>query len=343
MTPLLTSLLGDDTIAAMLSDTAQLHAMLAVERSLAEASAEVGWIAPDSATAIGEVIGAFSPDWDRLKQGMTRDGVVVPELVAQLRQRLPEAHREALHKGATSQDIVDTALMLQLGKVLVLLEPRIGDILAQLAMLAGHYGDRPLMAHTRMQAALPTRWGDKLGSWAEPLARHLSALEAMRSDVLRVQLGGPVGDRSSFNGHGDAIAASLARRLGLADAKPWHATRDAVVGLGNRLALLTGTLGKIGADVALLAQTEVQAVTLADGGGSSAMAHKSNPVAAEALVALARFNAGLAGTLQQAMVHEYERSGAAWTLEWLTLPPMLETAGASLSTTLRLLEQIRIS
>ena len=97
------------------------------------------------------------------------------------------------------------------------------------------------------------------------------------------------------------------------------------------------------ADVALLAQSEVHAITLAHGGGSSAMAHKSNPVAAETLVALARFNAGLAGTLQQAMVHEYERSGAAWTLEWLTLPPMLETTGASLLTTQRLLEQIQIS
>lgn len=343
MTPVLSALAGDDTIADLLSDEAQLHALLAVERSLAEASAEAGWIGADSAAAIVEVIDAFSPDWGRLKQGMSRDGVVVPELVAQLRRRLPEAHREALHKGATSQDIVDTALMLQLGKVLVLIEPRIGDILARLTMLAGHYGDRPLMAHTRMQAALPTRWGDKLQSWAQPLVRHLAALEAMRGDALRVQLGGPVGDRSSFGGHGDAIAASLSRRLALVDAEPWHANRESVVGLGGRLAMLTGTLGKIGADVALLAQSEVHAITLAHGGGSSAMAHKSNPVAAETLVALARFNAGLAGTLQQAMVHEYERSGAAWTLEWLTLPPMLETTGASLLTTQRLLEQIQIS
>lgn len=343
MTPLISALAGDDAIADLLSDEAHLHALLAVERTLAEASAESGWISPDSATAIAEVIEAFSPDWERLKQGMARNGVVVPELVAQLRQRLPEAHRAALHKGATSQDIIDTALMLQLGKVLVLIEPRIGDILAQLDMLAGHYGDHPLMAHTRMQAALPTHWGDKLVGWAEPLGRHLAALETLRSGALPVQLGGPVGDRSSFGGYGDAIAASIARRLGLVDAAPWHANRETIVGLGGRLAMLTGTLGKLGADVALLAQTEVKAVTLTDGGVSSAMAHKSNPVAAETLVALARFNAGLAGTLQQAMVHEYERSGAAWTLEWLVLPPMLETAGASLRTTRLLLEQIRIS
>ncbi len=343
MTSLLSALVGDDSIAALLNDAAQLHAMLAVERTLAEASAEVGWIAADSAIAIGEVVAAFSPDWDKLKQGMARDGVVVPELLAQLRRRLPEDHREALHKGATSQDIIDTALMLQVGKALVLLEPRIGDILARLTVLSGRFGQQPLMAHTRMQAALPTRWGAKLDSWAEPLGRHLKSLERMRSEVLVLQLGGPVGDRSSFGGHGDALAAAMACRLDLGNAPPWHATRDSIVGLGGRLALLTGTLGKIGADIALLAQTEVHALTLADGGGSSAMAHKSNPVAAETLVALARYNAGLAGTLQQAMVHEYERSGAAWTLEWLTLPPMLETTGASLRLAIQLLDQIRIT
>ena len=109
---------------------------------------------------------------------------------------------------------------------------------------------------------------------------------------------------------------------------------------GGLLALISGSLGKIGADVALLAQSEVRAIRLSGGGGSSAMAHKSNPVRAEVLVSLARFNAGLSGTLQQAMVHENERSGAAWTLEWLVLPQMLVTAGASLRLAGELLGQV---
>lgn len=343
MTPLLSALAGDDAVATLLADEAQLQAMLSVERALAEASAETGFIAPSDAVAIGKIIDGFEPDWTSLRDGMARDGVVVPALVAQLRSRLPEVQRPALHKGATSQDIVDTALMLQVGKVLVLIEQRIGELIAQLEALDAEHGNRSMMAHTRMQVALATHWHAKIESWVEPLLRHQRGLRAIRPALLVVQLGGPVGDRGSFDGHGDAIAAGMAQRLDLGIATPWHATRDPIVALGSRLALLTGSLGKIGADVALLAQTEVGAVSLVGGGGSSAMAHKSNPVAAEVLVALARFNAGLAGTLQHAMVHEYERSGAAWTLEWLTLPQMFETTGASLRLAHQLLRQIRIN
>lgn len=343
MTTLLSALAGDAEIAALIADAAQVEAMLAVERSLAAASAEAGLIPDGAAAAIGAAIDGFTPDWEELRHGMERDGVVVPALVTQLRAAVSEGHRAALHKGATSQDIVDTALMLQTAKVLDVLEARLSQLLAALDDLRTANADRPLTAHTRMQVALTSTWGTKLMSWIEPLQRHLRALEGMRRSLLVIQLGGPVGDRASFEGKGDAIAAGLARALDLGLAAPWHATRDPIVALGDRLALLTGSLGKIGADVALLAQTEVGAVQLEGGGGSSAMPHKSNPVSAEVLVALARYNAGLAGTLQQAMVHEYERSGAAWTLEWLTLPQIFVATGASLRLALRLMQQIRLA
>ena len=122
-----------------------------------------------------------------------------------------------------------------------------------------------------------------------------------------------------------------------------QATRDPIIALGSLLAQISGSLGKLGMDVTLLAQNEVGAVRLEGGGGSSAMSHKSNPVNAEVLVALARYNAGLAGTLNQALIHENERSGAAWTLEWLTLPPMLVTTGASLRLAALLLGQLIIA
>lgn len=343
MTPLLASLAGDPEIEALLSDDAQLTAMLAVERALAHASADAGLITAPAADAIAAAIAAFTPDRAALATAIARDGVVVPALVAQLRATIAEPHRAALHKGATSQDIVDTALMLQTAKILDILQSHLTALLTRLADLHKSHGDRKLMAHTRMQAALETTWSDKLQSWSDPLQRHLRALETMRRGLLVIQLGGPVGDRRSFDGKGDAIAAALAKHLDLGLAAPWHTTRDPIVALGDRLALITGSLGKIGADITLLSQTEVAALTLAGGGASSAMAHKSNPVAAELLVALARFNAGLAGTLQQAMVHEYERSGAAWTLEWLTLPQMFVTTGASLRHATTLLDQIRIT
>lgn len=343
MNPLLSALAGDAEIEKMLSDEAQLSHMLAVEGALAEASADCGWISEEAAKAVHAAIVGFVPDPADLALGMARDGVVVPALVRQLRALVAAPHGEALHRGATSQDVVDTALMLQVARIFDVYETRLTALLTRLEALATEAEDRPLMAHTRMQAALPSTWAAKIGSWSEPLQRHLRALAAMRRSLLVVQLGGPVGDRGSFEGHGDAIAAGLARRLDLGIAGPWQATRDPIVALGNLLALISGSLGKLGADVALLAQTEVGAIRLEGAGGSSAMAHKANPVNAEVLVALARYNGGLAGTLQQAMVHEYERSGAAWTLEWLTLPPMLITTGASLRLGLRLLEQMHLT
>jgi 3-carboxy-cis,cis-muconate cycloisomerase len=339
---LLSTLAGDPEIEALLSDAAQLDAMLEFERTLAEACAEVGFISEDAATAIVAALGSFRPDWSGLEAGMSQDGVVVPALVKQLKALVPEPHRAALHQGATSQDVIDTALMLQLAKIFAVYEARLTNLLETLDALASNHGDQPLMAHTRMQVALPTTWGAKLASWSEPLKRQLRALVAMRRSLLVIQLGGPVGDRGSFGSHGDAIAAGMAKRLDLGLATPWQATRDPIVALGSLLAQVSGSLGKLGVDVTLLAQNEVAAVRLAGGGGSSAMAHKSNPVNAEVLVALARYNAGVAGTLNQAMVHENERSGAAWTLEWLTLPPMLVATGASLRLAALLLGQLTI-
>ena len=338
---LLSALAGDAEIEALLTDAAQIRAMLAVEQALAEASADIGWISGEAASAVAEAIAGFEPHWPGLEAGMAQDGVVIPALVKQLRSQVPEAHRAALHRGATSQDVIDTALMLQLVPVFDIYETRLQALLARLDQLAQDWAGRPLMAHTRMQVALPTTWTAKLAAWSDPLQRHLRALSAMRRSLLVIQLGGPVGDRSSFDGHGDALAQALARRLDLGIAAPWQTGRDPIVALGALLALISGSLGKIGADLALLAQNEVAAVKLEGGGGSSAMAHKANPVNAEVLVALARANAGLAGTLQQAMVHEYERSGAAWTLEWLTLPAMLVNTGACLRLGTKLIEQLR--
>lgn len=340
--PLLSALTGDEEIEILLSDAAQLAAMLRFEQALAEAEAEAGMISAEAATAVTAAIHAFEPDWSDLAVGMARDGVVLPALLAQLRSRVAAPYSNALHQGATSQDAIDTALVLQLASVIPVLVARLTTLLDVLEAMVDRHGARALMAHTRMQRALPYSWGAKLATWLAPLRRHLAALQGTRGSLLVIQLGGPIGDRSSFGEHGEAVARSLARQLDLGLAEPWQTARDPLVGFASVLALLTGTLGKIGADVALLAQNEIGAVTLSGGGGSSSMPHKSNPVNAEVLVALARYNAGLVGTLQQAMVHENERSGAAWTLEWLTLPSIATTAGASLRLGQTLLCQLGI-
>lgn len=340
--PLLNALTGDEEIEALFGDEAQLAAILRFEGALAEAEAEAGMISAEAAAAVASGIAAFLPDWNDLAVGMARDGVVVPALVAQLRRYIAAPHAEALHKGATSQDAVDTALVLQLTKVIAVFVARLDSLLDALQVMSDQHGSKPMMAHTRMQRALPYTWGAKLATWIAPLRRHLAALQATRRGLLAIQLGGPIGDRSSFGAYGEAVARSLARRLDLGLAEPWQSARDPLIGFASQLGLLTGTLGKIGADVALLAQNEIGAVTLWGGGGSSSMAHKSNPVAAEVLVALARYNAGLVGTLQQSMVHENERSGAAWTLEWLSLPPLLIATGASLRLCRILMDQLAV-
>jgi len=345
MTPnrsLLSALTGDEEIELLLGDEAQVAAMVRVEIALAQAEADTGMISAAAAAVIAEGLHGFTPDWPDLASGMTRDGVVVPALVEQMRQHLDPQHAGALHKGATSQDIIDTALILQIAQVIALYLSRLNALLQDLDDLGERYGSRTMMAHTRMQRALPYTFAAKLATWTAPLRRHLAALQDVRRSLLVIQLGGPIGDRSSFGSDGEAVARGLAQNLDLGFAEPWHTARDPLIGFAALLGLLTGTLGKLGADVALLAQNEIAAVALAGGGCSSSMAHKSNPVNAEVLIALARSNAGLVGTLQQSMIHENERSGSAWTLEWLTLPAILVTTGASLRLGKALLGQLRM-
>ena len=327
MPGLLSALVGDAEIEALFSAEAEIAALVQFEVALAGAEADVGLISADAAERITAVCEIFAPDAERLAAGLAKDGVVVPELLRQLRKDIGDPHAEALHLGATSQDVIDTGLMLRLKKLCGILDTRLGALAGKLAALSSAAGETALMAHTRMQVALPITAADKVESWAAPLRRHRERLGALE---FPVQLGGPVGNGESFEGKADDIRAGLAERLGLLTAKPWQAERDRIADIAHVLTLIAGSLGKLGQDLALMAQNEVGAVKLAGGGGSSAMAHKQNPVGAEVLVALARFSAGLNGTLAQSMVHENERSGAAWTLEWMVLPQIAVAAGSSL-------------
>ena len=340
--PLLSALVGDEEVEALFSSEAELAALLEVEAALAEAEAKAGLIGADAAVRIGDACRDFSPDWNALAKGLARDGVVVPELVRQLRDAVGEPHRGAVHMGATSQDIVDTGLMLRLRRVVAILSGRLEALVIALEEASVRDGAVPLTAHTRMQAALAFTAADKIETWRAPLERQAEELRRLGPSIFVVQLGGPVGTRSGFDGKGDAVAREMAKALGLADAPCWHSERDRIARFAAWLSLISGLLGKIGQDVALMTQSEVGAAGISGAGGSSSMPHKANPVPAEVLVALARFNAGLLGALNQALVHENERSGAAWTLEWLVLPQMAVTTATGLATALRLVKSLRI-
>lgn len=331
--PYLSSLLGDEEVAAWFSADADLSAMLAFERALAAVEAEAGIIPAEAGDAIAAALVEPPVDLGVLRRGTARDGVVIPSLVAELRAIVGEPHGAHVHFGATSQDVIDTSLALRLKEVSAVLLRRLSAVIDRLDDLDQRDGSTSVMAHTRMQAAIPVTAARKIASWRDPLARHRDMLDQIRDDVAVLSFGGAAGTLEKLGARAPNVTRELAARLGLgATPRPRHSERDGIVAFAGWLSMVTGSLGKMGQDIALMAQSEMGEVKLSSGGGSSAMPHKVNPVGAELLVTFARFNATLVGGMHQSLVHENERSGAAWTLEWMLLPQMAIANGAALRT-----------
>ncbi|EJB01673.1 3-carboxy-cis,cis-muconate cycloisomerase [Rhizobium leguminosarum bv. trifolii WSM597] len=324
--PFLSGLLGDDEIAPYFSAEADIRAMLSFEAALAKAEAAHGLIAAEAARRIAEICAGFSADLLHLRAAAARDGVVVPELITQLRTEVGEEAAKSLHLGATSQDVIDTGLMIRLKAIVFLFAGRLSAIVAGLDGLDRQFGRNRLMGHTRMQAAIPISVSDRLAAWRAPLEIYRDRLT---EQSFPVQFGGAAGTLDKLGPQGPAIRASLAQELGLTDTRQWQSGRLPIADIAGMFASISGSLGKIGQDIALLAQAGGE-IEIAGGGSSSAMAHKQNPVAAETLVSLARFNATALSGIHHSLVHEQERSGAAWTLEWLLLPQMTMATAAGL-------------
>lgn len=338
-------LFADHEIVRLFGTRATLDAMMRFERVLTEALGASGAASDATVAAALNAMTTFVPDLDAIERASLVDGLPVPEFVRQLKEHVRGAAGDdalaTVHIGATSQDLLDTGLALVLRATSDVLSERIHGLTGDLDRLSAEWGTRTLMGRTRMQAALPITVGDRIAAWSNPFPRHLDRLSELRPRVERVQFGGPVGTRATPAGHAENVAQCLADGLGLHHApRAGHATRDGVVEYGQWLALVCGSLGKIGQDVALMAQQGLDAVSLGGGGTSSAMVHKRNPVLAEHLTAQARFAAGLAGTLHHAMIHEQERSGSAWALEWMTLPLLAEACGSALGHARRLVGSI---
>ena len=343
--PLLSHLLGDPEIAALFAPEAELKEMLAFEAALAEAEAAEGVIPQAAATAIAAVLKSFKPDLAGLAAGVAKDGLPVPALVKQIKAKLGESDAKHFHFGTTSQDLIDTGLALRLRAVAHVLDERLVGLIERLDGVAGQHGKRELMGRTRMQRARPITVAEKVAHWREPLARHRERLVELAPRLFLLQFGGAVGNRHELgapgHNHGEAVAERLAKALRLHNpVAARHSERDGVVEFAGWLSLIAGSLGKLGADVALMAQHEVGEVKVAGGGGSSAMPEKQNPISAEILVTLARFNAALLSGMHDALVHENERSGAAWTLEMMLLPQMCVATGAALNHATRLTEAV---
>jgi len=339
--PIMAGLLGDPDISDAFSADAEIAAMVQFESALAEVEADLGIVPAEAAKEI--VIGCanFEPDLIKLRDAALRDGLAVPEMIRQLREIISEPYNQYLHFGATSQDVIDTGLLLRMQPVLDLFRSRLDDLSDAIDTLTEQFGARALMGKTRMRSALPMTAADRLRNWSEPLAHHKAQLDGLRPSLATLQFAGAVGTLDKLGGKADDVRAGLAERLGLiAPSGPWHVQRTRLGDFGNWLSAVTATLGKMGADVTLMTLDEVGAAKVEGAGGSSAMPHKQNPVAAETLVACGRYNAAQLGGLHQALMHEHERSGAMWTLEWMILPGMIATTGAALRTANRLTRSI---
>ncbi|MEM7188497.1 MAG: lyase family protein [Pseudomonadota bacterium] len=337
---LLGDLLGDAEIARHLTASAEVAAMIDFEAALARVEARMVIIPAEAGPAISAALDGISLDPETLIGPTRSAGVAVPGLVKELRQ-MAGPYGSYIHWGATSQDVTDTGFVLRARTVLNIMEDRLRKLTAVLAEKAEAYADVPMAGRTRSQIATPTTFGLRIAGWRAPMTRCLDRLAELRPRIEMASLGGAAGTLSVLGDAGPAVADALAAELDLgAPAKPWHTERDGMVELGNWLAMVSGLLGRIGGDLILLGRSEAGEAQAGVGGGSSTMPHKSNPVLAEALVTLARLNAGHAGAMQHVLMHQEERDGPPWTTEWLLLPQMMVATGAGLRNALELAETV---
>lgn len=311
--------------------------MLDVEAALADAESALGVIPAQAAPRIREEARADLYDLAAIASDATAAGNLAIPVVRHLTRRV--AARDAgaaryVHWGATSQDIIDTGLVLQLEDAV---PPILRHLRSAAANAAGHaerHAATPIAGRTWLQQGTPTTFGLKAAGWLDALERAAAGVESAMQAALVLQFGGATGTLASLGEHGPAVADALGARLGLAiPAAPWHAHRDRLASLGCALGVATGTLGKIGRDLALLGQTEVGEAFEAAGegkGGSSTMPHKRNPVKVSVVLAAAVRAPGLVGTLLSAMPQEHERGLGGWQAEWETLPELVRvTAGSA--------------
>lgn len=323
-------LFGTGDASAILGDRAIVASWILVESALAQAQAKVGLIPQDRGQRLARALCEISVDVETVAAGVSQSAVGVPALLEALRAQLPDDLAQVLHWGATSQDIIDTGLMLRLGQALSLTEGRTRRALESLVTLAERHRHTPMVARTWGQQAVPTRFGLVCAQWMGPLIRSLEALPALRQRCLAVQLGGAAGTLSAMADKGPAVGDAVARHLGLTPAPPWHGSRDRIVEIAHWCAQISLALGRIGLDLGVLTSTEVAEVRLSQTGGSSTMPQKQNPVQPGVLAAQGRLAPAQAAAVTQTALWSLERDGAAWLSEWQALAPLVAgTAGAA--------------
>jgi len=326
----------DEVCADALTDARLLAAMARFEGALATASVGAGFVPADAAETIARVAAGASFDADEIGRAARRSATLAIPFVKSLTAQVGAISADAaryVHLGATSQDVVDTAVVLCLGPAcerVRSLAKRAGDAAA---VLARRHAKTPMLARTLLQPAVPVSFGWKAAVWLSGVTHASTGFSSAAAHARRLQFGGAGGTLSSYGAQGEAVAAALAAELGLARASiPWHSVRDGFARLGAETAILAGAAGKIARDVSLLMQPEIGEAAEPSGagrGGSSAMPHKRNPVGCVIALEAAQRAPHLAAVLLSQLAPEHERGLGQWQGQWFTLRDLLcSTAGA---------------
>ena len=341
---------GEDGVSEIFAPTATVQRMLDVEAALAQAEAKLGLIPDRAAKSIAASCRADLIDERRLAGDARRAGNLAIPLVSQLTALVERTDPDAanfVHWGPTSQDIIDTALVLQLRDAFAIIARDLASLHDAASALAKRYAETPVVARTWMQQAIPTVLGLQFAGWADALSRHQERLREVERRTIVLQFGGAAGNLASLGHRGMAVAESLGAVLGLpVPPVPWHAHRDRIAEVGSVLALITGTLAKVARDIALQSQTEINelAEPAEDGrGSSSTMPHKRNPVASAIALAAGVRVPALAATLLTGMVQEHERGLGGWQAEWETVPAIVCLTAGALHQILGAVRDLRIN
>lgn len=329
------ALYGTDEIRALFSDQAHLQFMLDVEAALARAESKHGLIPAPVADAIGRAARVENLRLDYIADSTRRVGYPVVALVNELGRVAGAEAARYIHLGATTQDILDTALVLQLQRAFAIVRRDLIALARALANRAVRFRNAPMAGRTHLQHAVPTRFGLKCAVWASPLVIHLERLAQAVPRVLVVQLGGAAGTLAALGADGPAVVEALARELALGVPDlPWHSRRDGFAETAALLALICGSLSKFALDITLMMQTEVGEVSEPHDegrGGSSTMPQKRNPIASEYILAATRTVHALVPVMLGAMIADHERATGPWQSESLALPQCVALTASALA------------
>ncbi|EPH3737176.1 3-carboxy-cis,cis-muconate cycloisomerase [Acinetobacter baumannii] len=352
MSQLYASLFYQKDVTDIFSDSSLVTYMIQVEVALAQAQAQVGVIPQNAANTIAQVaehaLDKF--DFSALAVATGLAGNIANPFVKQLTAIVKDIDEDAsryVHWGATSQDILDTACILQCRDALNIIEAQLQQCYSTALEQAKQYRHQVMIGRTWLQQALPITLGHKLARWASAFKRDLERIQAMKSRVLTAQLGGAVGSLASLQDQGSLVVSAFAKQLNLTvPTSTWHGERDRIVEIASVLGMIVGNTGKMARDWSLMMQTEIAELfepTAKGRGGSSTMPHKRNPVAAASVLAAANRVPALMSSIYQSMVQEHERSLGAWHAEWLAVPEIFQLCAGALSRTGEVLQGFEVN